>query len=38
MATFVISKELVATLEYYYEKNISLAETTLKPCLLFKVP
>ena len=37
MITFGISKELVATLRYYYEKNKSVIETTLK-CLFFKVP
>ena len=36
MATFDISKKLVVTLNYYFEKNISVLETTLK-CLLFKV-
>ena len=35
MATFGISRELVATLNYYYEK--SAVETTLK-YLFFKVP
>ena len=30
MATFGISKEVVVILKYYYEKNISLVETTLK--------
>ena len=37
MATFGISKEIVVTLKYYYEKNISVVETMLK-CLLFKDP
>ena len=41
MATIGISKELVVrcvvTLKYYYEKNKSVVETTLK-CLFFKVP
>ena len=35
MATFGISRELVVTLKYYYEKSV--AETTLK-YLFFKVP
>ena len=30
MATFGISKELVVTLKYHYEKNISVIETVLK--------
>ena len=30
MATFSISKEVVVTLKYYYEKEVSLVETTLK--------
>ena len=36
MATFGISKELVVTLKYYFEKE-AVVETTLK-CLFFKVP
>ena len=36
MATFDISKELVVTLNYYFEKK-GIVETTLK-CLFFKVP
>ena len=37
MAAFGISKELVVTLKYYYEKNKSGGETMLK-FLFFKVP
>ena len=37
MTTFGISKELVVTLKYHYEKNIHVVETTMK-CLFFKVP
>ena len=37
MATFGISKELIVTLKYYYEKNKSGGETMLK-FLFFKVP
>ena len=37
MTTFGISKEVVVTLKYYYEKNKRVVETTLK-CLFLKVP
>ena len=33
MATFDISKELVVTMKYDYEKRKSLVETMLKWCL-----
>ena len=34
MTTFGISKELVVTLKYHYEKNIHVVETTMK-CFFF---
>ena len=30
MSIFDISEELIVTLKYYYEKNISVVEATLK--------